>query len=380
MAMSYAVNIEDFRLQAKRRLPKVLFDYIEGGSFSEITLRANRDDLDAIRFKQRMLVDVSNRSLSTTVLGEELSMPLILAPVGSLGSFARRAEIGAARAAERAGIQSCLSTGSICSIEEVAAARKKPYWFQLYINKDRAQADALIDRAEIAGCPVLMVTVDSQIFAKREQSIRNGFTVPIRMSPTNILDMARRWSWLADMAMAPPLTYGNYPGGRRNFNPVLRVAVGGGGDDTLNWTDIARIRQRWKGKLIIKGIMSAEDALLALDHGVDGIVVSNHGGRQMDSQHSSIRVLPRITAAVQKRMTVLFDSGVRRGHDVLKALALGADACLIGRAYAYAVGAAGEAGVDRAIEIFRTDLISVLGFLGLKSVREVDHRVLDTDV
>lgn len=375
--MPLAVNIEDFRIQARRRLPKVIYDYIEGGSFEQITLRANRSDLDAIRFKQRVLIDVSKRSLATTVLGEELSMPIILGPVGSLGAFARRGEAGAARAAERAGIQSCLSTGSILSIEEVRAARTKPYWFQLYINQDRAHADALIERAAKAECPVLMVTIDSQIFAKREQSIRNGFTVPLRTTPGNVLDMMRRFDWLRDVAMGPRLAYGNFPGGRRNFNPVLRMAVGGGQDDTLCWRDIDHVRALWKGKLVIKGIMAPEDALLAIEHGADGIVVSNHGGRQMDSVSSTIRVLPRIADAVQGRIAVLFDSGVRRGQDVLKALALGADACLLGRAYAYAMGAAGEEGVEQAIKIFQTDMVSALGFLGLQSVGQIDRNAID---
>ena len=377
--MPQAVNIEDFRILAKRRLPKVIYDYIEGGSFEQITLRANRADLDEIRFKQRVLIDVSKRSLATTVLGEELSMPIILGPVGSLGAFARRGEVGAARAAERAGIQSCLSTGSICSIEEVREARSKPYWFQLYMNQDRAHAYALVERAEKAGCPVLMITIDSQIMAKREQSIRNGFTVPLRATPANVLDMMSRFDWLRDVAMGPRLAYGNFPGGRRNFNPVLRMAVGGGQDDTLNWSDIAKLRAKWRGKLVIKGIMAAEDALLAIEHGVDGIVVSNHGGRQMDGVSSTIRVLPRIADAVKGRIAILFDSGVRRGQDVLKAMALGADACLLGRAYAYAVGAAGETGVERAIDIFKTDMISALGFLGLQSVREIDRGAIDSD-
>lgn len=375
--MPLAVNIEDFRIQARRRLPKVIYDYIEDGSFEQITLRANRSDLDAIRFKQRVLIDVSKRSLATTVLGEELSMPIILGPVGSLGAFSRSGEAGAARAAERAGIQSCLSTASILSIEEVRAARTKPFWFQLYINQDRAHADALIERAAIAECPVLMVTIDSQIFAKREQSIRNGFTVPLRTTPGNVLDMMRRFDWLKDVAMGPRLAYGNFPGGRRNFNSVLRMAVGGGQDDTLCWRDIDHVRSLWKGKLVIKGIMSTEDALLAIEHGADGIVVSNHGGRQMDSVSSTIRVLPRIADAVQGRIAVLFDSGVRRGQDVLKALALGADACLLGRAYAYAMGAAGEAGVDQALKIFQADMVSVLGFLGLQSVLELDRNAID---
>ncbi len=374
------VNIEDFRIKAKRRLPRVIYDYIEGGSFAELTLRANRADLDAIRLRQRVLVDVSKRSLATTVLGEELAMPLLLGPIGSLGAFSRRGEVAAARAAERLGINSCLSTGSICSIEEVRAAREKPFWFQLYINQDREHADTLIDRAAAAACPVLMLTIDSQIFAKREQSIRNGFTVPLRTTPANVLDMMRRFDWLRDVALGPRLAYGNFPGGRRNFNPVLRMAVGGGQDDTLSWKDIDHARARWQGKLVIKGIMSPEDALLAMEHGADGIVVSNHGGRQMDSVSSTIAVLPRITDALKGRITVLFDSGVRRGQDVIKALALGADACLLGRAYAYALGAAGEAGVEQAIRILQTDMVSTLGFLGLESVKEIDRKVIDTSV
>ncbi len=375
--MANAINIEDFRRMAKRRLPKVIYDYIEGGSYDEVTLRANRADLDAIRLKQRVLVDVSKRSLATTVLGEAFAMPLILGPVGSLGTFARRGEVAAACVAERLGINFCLSTGSICSIEEVRAASGKPFWFQLYINRDRPHADALVERAAAAGCPVLMITIDSQIFAKREQSIRNGFTVPLRTTPANVLDMMCRFDWLRDVALGPRLAYGNFPGGRRNFNPVLRMAVGGGQDDTLSWKDIDHVRARWQGKLLIKGIMAPEDALLAIEHGADGIVVSNHGGRQMDSASSTIAVLPRIADAVKGRITVLFDSGVRRGQDVIKALALGANACLLGRAYAYAMGAAGEAGVEQAIRILEGEMYSTLGFLGLQSVREIDRGVIE---
>ena len=376
--MPHAVNIEDFRRMAKRRLPRVIYDYIENGSYDELTLRANRADLDAIRLKQQVLVDVSKRSLATRILGEEFSMPLILGPVGSLGAFSRRGEVAAARAAERTGINFCLSTGSICPIEEVRAACQKPFWFQLYINRDRPHADALIERAAAAACPVLMVTIDSQIFAKREKSMRNGFTVPLRTTPGNVLDMMRRVAWLRDVALGPRLSYGNFPGGRRNFNPVLRMAVGGGQDDTLNWKDIDQVRARWKGKLVIKGILAPEDALLALEHGADGIVVSNHGGRQFDSASSAIAALPRIADAVKGRMALLFDSGVRRGQDVIKALALGADACLLGRAYAYALGAAGEAGVEQAIRIIEGEMMSTLGFLGLRSVSAIDRGVIET--
>jgi L-lactate dehydrogenase (cytochrome) len=369
------VCIEDLRRLARKRLPRVLFEFIDGGSWDEITLRANRSDLDALRLLPRVLVDVSSRSLETTVFGQKLALPLILAPVGSCGTFARRGEEAAARAAERCGTTLCLSTASVCSIEEVRAVRRTPFWFQLYMGRDRDHARACVERAQAAGCSALVFTVDTPVGGVREKDVRNGYTVPPRLRAANVLDMLTRWRWMSDVLLGPPIRFGNFPGGRRNFLPIARQILRTQ-DLTVSWKEVDWLRSLWRGPLVIKGILTPEDARLAVHHGADGVVVSNHGGRQLDGAPSAIAALPGIVAAIGDHATVLFDGGIRRGQDVLKALALGARACLVGRAYVYGLSALGEAGVEQAIRILEAEMSAALALLGRRSLAELDPSVL----
>jgi L-lactate dehydrogenase (cytochrome) len=370
------VNIEDLRTLSRRRLPRLIYDYMDGGSYDEITLRANRSDYERLKFRPRVLVDVSKRSLETTVFGERLAMPLVLGPVGSIGMLCRRGDIAAARAAERCGIQSTLSTVSVASIEEVRAARQKPFWMQLYLMPDQAHARTVVERAQAAECPVLLFTVDSQVYAARERDVRNGYSGVERVHFSSVVDMLCHPRWIFDVPLGPRIKFGNMPGGRGNFLRVLKRG-GGGKEKNMTWQTVDWLRSIWKGKLVVKGILTPEDARLAVEHGADGVVVSNHGGRQLDGAPSTIAMLPWIADAIGGRATVLVDGGIRRGHDVLKAVALGADACLIGRAYAYGLGALGEAGAERAIRMLESDMMSTLALLGCNSVKELDASCLD---
>jgi L-lactate dehydrogenase (cytochrome) len=369
------VNIEDLRTLSRKRLPRLVYDYMDGGAYDEVTLHANRADYERLRFHPRVLVDVAKRSLATTVFGEKLSMPLILGPVGSIGMLCRRGDIAAARVAERCGIQSALSTVSVASIEEVRAERKKPYWFQLYFMPDQAHAETLMERAAAADCPVLLFTVDSQVYARRERDVRNGF-MGDRVRLANVLNILTHPRWLWDVPCGPRIKFGNMPGGKGNFLRILKREAGGK-EKKMTWETVDRLRSLWKGKLVVKGVLSPEDARLAVEHGADGIVISNHGGRQLDGAPSTISMLPRIAEAVDRRATVLIDGGIRRGHDVLKAVALGADACLIGRAYAYGLGAQGEAGAERAVRMLESDMMSTLALLGKNGIDELDSTCLD---
>jgi L-lactate dehydrogenase (cytochrome) len=372
-----AASIDDLREFARRRLPRALFDYIDGAACSEETLRANRRDFERITLRQKLLVDVSERTLATTVLGTPLAMPIILGPVGSAGVFSRRGEAAAARAAERCGITLCLSNASICPIEEVKAAAGMPFWMQLYMNKDRDESVRLIERAQAAGCSALVFTVDSQLNGKRDRDVRNGregeFTGVPSVKFRNVLDMMRRVGWMVDILRGGRLTFGNYPKpGRGQLLPLARMLVRKQ-DASVSWKEVEWVRSLWKGPYIIKGVMSADDAQRSIDHGADGIVVSNHGGRQLDGAPSAISVLPGIVDAVGGKTSVLFDSGIRRGQDVIRALALGAQACLIGRAYAYGLAAQGEAGVYRAIRILEHEMSLTLAQLGCNSIAELDR-------
>ncbi len=374
-------SIEDYRELARRRLPRQIFDYIDGGAFGESTLAANRDDLRRIQFRQRILRDVSTRSLATTVLGEEIALPLILAPVGFGGMFARRAEVQAAKAAERAGIPFCESTLSICGVEEVAAAIKRPLWFQLYVMKDRSYAEDLMVRAQAVGCSTLILTVDLPVVGQRYRDVRNGISG--RISRTKRLrrgaDLFTHTTWVRDVALGGrPLTFGNLekalpdatvPGDFQGW-------VASQFDPSVTWNDLAWLREHWRGKIALKGILDVDDAREALERGVDAVIVSNHGGRQLDDVPSSIRSLPGIADAVGSSCEVLMDGGIRSGLDVVKAMSMGARACLIGRPWAYAVAARGEKGVDHVLRIFQSEMMVTLGLTGVNDVADLDRTVV----
>jgi L-lactate dehydrogenase (cytochrome) len=370
--------IEDLRQTARRRVPRAFFDYAEGGSYAEQTLNANRADLEGIKLRQRILVDVANRSTATTILGEPVSLPLALAPIGLCGMQHGDGEILACRAAQEAGIPFTLSTMSICSIEDVAAAVDKPFWFQLYVMKDRGFVRSLIERAAAAKCSALVLTVDLQILGQRHRDIKNGMTVPPAWRIGNIVDMASKPAWLLSIARAKRRTFGNLAGHVRGMEDVNSLShwTAGQFDATLNWKDVEWIASLWPGKLILKGILDVEDARIAAKSGAAALVVSNHGGRQLDGAPSSIYALPPIVEAVGSSMEVLFDGGIRSGQDIMRAIALGARACLSGRAYIYGLGAGGEAGVARAIEIMRNELNVSMALTGINSIAEIDRRVI----
>src|SRR5271170_1776707 len=351
--MKHITCIEDLRQLHQRRVPKAFFDYADRGSYSEDTLRANRADLEAIKFRQRILVDVSKRDLKTTILGEPASMPLILAPVGLLGMQHGDGEILACRAAQAAGIPFTLSTMSICSIEDVAASVAKPFWFQLYVMKDRGFIKELIERAIAAKCSALVLTVDLQVIGQRHQDIKNGMTVPPEWSLSKLFDFATKPAWVAGVLRGKRRTFGNIVGHIKGADNITQLSqwTASQFDTTLNWKDVEWIRSIWPGKLILKGILDVEDANEAAKTGAEALVVSNHGGRQLDGAPSSIEALPEIVDAVGSKMEILFDGGIRSGQDVMRALALGAKSCMIGRAFVYGLGAGGEAGVAKALDL-----------------------------
>jgi L-lactate dehydrogenase (cytochrome) len=376
--MAVMTCIEDMRQIARRRVPKMFFDYADRGSYSEETLRANRADLERIRLRQRVLVDVSRRDLATTIIGEPAPLPLALAPVGLCGMQWGDGEILACRAAQAAGIPFCLSTMSICAIEDVAAAVDKPFWFQLYVMKDRGFARALVERAVAAKCSALVLTVDLQVLGQRHADVHNGLTVPPEIRIRNIIDIAGKPAWALSALRGKRKTFGNLAGhvkGMENVNSLARW-IAGQFDPALSWNDVDWIRSLWPGKLILKGILDVEDAKLAAKTGANAIVVSNHGGRQLDGAPSSISALPKVAEAVGAEIEVMFDGGIRSGQDVLRALALGARSCLIGRAYLYGLGAAGEAGVSRAISIIRNELSVSMALCGVNSISEIGRQVI----
>jgi L-lactate dehydrogenase (cytochrome) len=376
--MKHITCIEDLRELHKRRVPKVFFDYADRGSYSEDTLRANRDDLQQIKFRQRVLVDVSRRDLSTTILGEPAAMPLILAPVGLLGMQHGDGEIHACRAAQAAGIPFTQSTMSICSIEDIAGAVDKPFWFQLYFMKDRGFLKSLIERAIAAKCSALVLTVDLQVIGQRHQDIKNGMTVPPEWSLSKLFDFASKPAWVAGVLRGKRRTFGNLAGHLKVSEDITELSTWTNSqfDTTLNWKDIDWIRSIWPGKLVLKGILDVEDAEEAAKTGAQALVVSNHGGRQLDGAPSSIEVLPEIVDAVGSKIEIMFDSGIRTGQDVMRALAFGAKSCMIGRAYVHGVGAAGEAGVAKAIDILAKELTTTMALCGVNTVAEIDDRVL----
>ena len=376
--MKHITCIEDLRQLHKRRVPKAFFDYADRGSYTEDTLRANSEDLQQIKFRQRILVDVSKRDLSTTILGDPAAMPLILAPVGLLGMQHGDGEIHACRAAQAAGIPFTQSTMSICSIEDIAASVNKPFWFQLYVMKDRGFIKALIERAIAAKCSALVLTVDLQVIGQRHQDIKNGMSVPPEWSLSKLLDFASKPSWVAGVLRGKRRSFGNIVGHVKGTEDLTKLSewTASQFDTSLNWKDIDWIRSIWPGKLILKGILDVEDAELAAKTGAQAIVVSNHGGRQLDGAPSSIEVLPEIVDSVGSQIEIMFDGGIRTGMDVVRALALGAKSCMIGRAYCYGLGAGGEAGVAKAIDILAKEMLTTMGLCGVNTVAEINDDVL----
>src|SRR5262249_7803011 len=343
MSLRRMTCIEDLRQVARRRVPRAFFDYAEAGSYSQETLHANRADLEHIKLRQRVLVDVSQRDVSTTILGEKVALPLALAPIGLCGMQHGDGEILACRAAQAAGIPFTLSTMSICSIEDVAQATGKPFWFQLYVMRDRGFIKALIERAAAAKCSALVLTVDLQVLGQRHCDIRNGMTVPPEIRLANVIDIATKPTWALSILKSKRKTFGNLAGHVKGMENVKSLAQGTSSqfDPALSWKDVEWVRSIWGGKLILKGILDVEDAKTAAKTGAAALVVSNHGGRQLDGALSSISALPKIADAVGGEIEVMFDGGVRTGQDILRALALGARSCLIGRSYIYGLGAYG---------------------------------------
>ncbi|HET9687741.1 MAG TPA: alpha-hydroxy acid oxidase [Pseudolabrys sp.] len=370
--------IEDLREVARRKVPKAFFDYVDSGSYNEETLRANRADLETIKLRQRVMVDVSERSLATTVIGQKISAPFALAPIGLCGMQHGDGEILAAQAAEEAGIPFTLSTMSICSIEQVAEATSRPFWFQLYVIRDRGFSRDILSRASAAKCNALVLTVDLQVLGQRHRDIRNGMTVPPEMRLGNIIEIARKPRWALSILKSKSKTFGNLAGHLEGMDDITSLAqwTNSQFDPALNWKDVEWIKKVWPGKIIIKGILDVEDARTAVKLGADAIVVSNHGGRQLDGAPSSISALPAIAQAVGSDTEVLFDGGIRTGADLLRALALGARACLIGRAYVYGLGAAGKAGVAKAIDILQKELSVAMALTGTTRISDVGPQVL----
>ncbi|MDB2706686.1 alpha-hydroxy-acid oxidizing protein [Pseudomonadales bacterium] len=376
--MTTITCIEDLNALYKRRVPKMFYDYTESGSWTEQTFKSNETALQRILFKQRVLVDLSQRSVASTLLGQPVSMPVALAPVGLTGYQHADGEIKAAIAAARFGVPYTLSTMSICSIEDVAAKTSAPFWFQLYVMRDRGFIRRLIQRAKAAECSALVLTVDLQILGQRHKDIKNGLSTPPKPTLKNIINMVSKPRWGLGMLGTPRRDFGNIIGHVAGVEDTgsLSEWTRQQFDPGLNWDDVAWIKDLWGGPLIIKGIMTPEDACLARDHGADAIIVSNHGGRQLDGAPASIEVLPAIKAAVGDRLEVLMDGGIRSGQDVLRALASGADGTMVGRAYIYGLGALGEAGVVETLNILRNELDLTMAFCGRTNIASVSDDIL----
>jgi len=376
--MPVITNIEDLRVLAKRRMPRMFYDYTDCGSWTESTYRANESDFQGIKLRQRVAVDMENRSTATTMVGTDVTMPVAIAPTGLTGMMHADGEILVARAAEKFGIPFTLSTMSICSIEDVSAATKAPFWFQLYVMRDHDFIERLIDRAKAARCSALMLTLDLQVLGQRHKDLKNGLSTPPKPTLANLVNLATKPRWCLGMLGTRRRQFGNIVGHVKGIEDLgsLSEWTAKQFDPRLNWGDVERIKKRWGGKLILKGIQDVEDARLAVDSGADALIVSNHGGRQLDGAESSIRALPAIVEAVGSRIEVHMDGGIRSGQDVLKAWALGARGTYIGRAHLYGLGALGEAGVDKCLEIIHRELDLTMAFCGHTNIANVDRRVL----
>ena len=377
--MATVTNIQDLRAIAERKVPRAIFHYADRGSYDEVTIKANRTDLAAIPLRQRVMIDVSERTTATTMIGEKVALPLAIAPTGLTGLFHGDGEIHGCRAAHAAGIPFTLSTMSICSIEDVAGAVDKPFWFQLYVMRDRAFSASLIERAKAAKCSALVLTLDLQVQGQRHNDIKNGLAVPPKLTVANALDIATKPAWALSVLMGKRHSFGNLadrvPGG--DSLTTLSQWIAGQFDPSLSWKDVEWVRSLWPGKLILKGILDVEDAKIAALLGADAIVVSNHGGRQLDGARSSISALPKVVDAIGGgKSEIWFDGGVQSGQDILKAVALGAKGCMMGKAFLWSLAAGGQEGVAQAIEIMRKELDVSMALTGTRDINKVDKSVL----
>jgi L-lactate dehydrogenase (cytochrome) len=376
--MSVITTIEDLRVLARRRVPRMFYDYADSGSWTEGTYRANEQDFAKIKLRQRVAVDMEGRSTATRMVGVDVAMPVAIAPTGMTGMQHADGEILAAQAAEKFGIPFTLSTMSICSIEDIAAHTKAPFWFQLYVMRDRGFIERLIDRARAARCSALVLTLDLQILGQRHKDLKNGLSAPPRLTLANLVNLATKPRWCLGMAGTRRRRFGNIVGHVEGVSDMADLAswTAQQFDPRLSWADVEWIKQRWGGKLILKGIQDPEDAKLAVDSGADALIVSNHGGRQLDGAQSSIEALPAVVAAVGSQIEVHMDGGIRSGQDVLKAVALGARGTYIGRAFLYGLGAMGEAGVTQALKIIHRELDLTMAFCGRTKIEQVDRSIL----
>ncbi|HEY0297144.1 MAG TPA: alpha-hydroxy acid oxidase [Bordetella sp.] len=376
--LSTVTTIEELRIIAQKRVPRMFYDYADSGAWTESTYRANESEFQKIKFRQRVAVDMDGRSLRTTMAGHDVAMPVALAPTGLTGMQHADGEMLAAQAAASFGVPFTLSTMSICSIEDVAAATKQPFWFQLYVMRDREFVMNLIDRAKAANCSALVLTLDLQILGQRHKDIKNGLSAPPKPTLRNLINLATKPQWCLGMLGTKRRTFGNIVGHAKSVTDLSSLSswTAEQFDPRLSWDDVAWIKERWGGKLILKGILDAEDARLAADSGADALIVSNHGGRQLDGARSTIEVLPSVVEAAGSKIEVWLDSGIRSGQDVLKAVALGAKGTMIGRSFLYGLGAYGRAGVTHALEIIRKEMDVTMALCGRKNIADVDRSIL----
>ena len=376
--MTVITNIEDLRVLHEKRAPRMFYDYADSGSWTEGTYRSNESEFSKIKFRQRVAVNVDHRSIASTMLGQEVAMPVALSPVGLTGMQYPDGEILAARAAKDFGVPFCLSTMSICSMEEIAKHTNHPFWFQLYVMRDKKFVSSLIERARAAKCSALVVTLDLQILGQRHKDIKNGLSAPPKPTLKNLINLCMKPRWCLGMLQTKNRQFGNIVGHVEGVDDMSSLSAWTASqfDPTLDWEEVAQIKKQWGGKLILKGILDPEDAKLAVAVGADAIIVSNHGGRQLDGAPATIEALPAIVDAVGSQIEIWLDSGIRSGQDVIKALALGATGTMIGRSYIYGLGAMGQAGVTKSLEIIAKELDLTMAFCGLKDVSQVERNIL----